>query len=420
MERIGGKMKLKYLVLSLILFISTICSKSFAATYSQYLTAVFGSTLSGQAANILVTVTDSGGTVRIASTNNPGVSAFAEETDVNGNPGCGTYTAIATFNTTWAYPLKVKYVITGQVYVVAISILGSDISASVTNGYTSTLATNIGTTNTALSGVTFPTNFGTTSIDSSGRVLLQPTETFSTTGSVGSVTGSVGSVTGSVNSVVGAVGSVTGNIGGISGVTLPATIPSLSQIVAGLPSDSSITTDTETGLTTQGYTSARAPYLSIINTAIPNIAPGSSGGLLTFGTGSGQISGDAFARLGMPSGSSIDADILTRLPTSGYTTPPTTGAIASAVASATYVVNIAGAVNDTSATTTSFITNLAGTYNGQYNGGLIVFTNGTLSGKAIPVTAYNNSTERVTVAHALPVAPSNSETFIFIPGTYGQ
>lgn len=43
---------------------------------------------------------------------------------------------------------------------------------------------------------------------------LSGSQTFSTSGSVGSVTGSVGSVTGAVGSVTGAVGSVTGNVGG--------------------------------------------------------------------------------------------------------------------------------------------------------------------------------------------------------------
>ena len=40
------------------------------------------------------------------------------------------------------------------------------------------------------------------------------TQTFSLSGSVGSVTGAVGSVTGAVGSVTGSVGSVTGNVGG--------------------------------------------------------------------------------------------------------------------------------------------------------------------------------------------------------------
>jgi hypothetical protein len=54
-------------------------------------------------------------------------------------------------------------------------------------------------------------------------------------------------------------------------------------------------------------------------------------GTLTTYTGNTVQTGDSFARLGAPSGASIDADILTRLATSGYTAPPTAAANATAV-----------------------------------------------------------------------------------------
>lgn len=46
---------------------------------------------------------------------------------------------------------------------------------------------------------------------------------------------------------------------------------------------------------------------------------------LTTYTGNTPQTGDAYARLGAPSGASIDADILTRLSTAGYTAPDNTG-----------------------------------------------------------------------------------------------
>lgn len=54
-------------------------------------------------------------------------------------------------------------------------------------------------------------------------------------------------------------------------------------------------------------------------------------GTLTTYTGNTVQTGDSFARLGAPLGASIDADILSRLATSGYTAPPTAAAIATAV-----------------------------------------------------------------------------------------
>lgn len=77
----------------------------------------------------------------------------------------------------------------------------------------------------SISGVSFPTNFSSTSIDGSGRVLLQPTQTgvtIPTVTTVGTVSGNVngnlgGNVVGTVGSVTGAVGSVTGSVGSVAG-----------------------------------------------------------------------------------------------------------------------------------------------------------------------------------------------------------
>lgn len=58
-------------------------------------------------------------------------------------------------------------------------------------------------------------------------------------------------------------------------------------------------------------------------------------GTLTTYTGNTPQTGDSYARLGAPSGASIDADILTRLATSGYTAPPSTAAIVAAIGNVT-------------------------------------------------------------------------------------
>jgi hypothetical protein len=76
-----------------------------------------------------------------------------------------------------------------------------------------------------MASFTLPTNFSALTISIGGAVTagtvsdktgysLGASQTFSTTGSVGSVTGAVASVTGAVGSVTGSVGSVTGNVGG--------------------------------------------------------------------------------------------------------------------------------------------------------------------------------------------------------------
>jgi hypothetical protein len=71
-------------------------------------------------------------------------------------------------------------------------------------------------------------------------------------------------------------------------------------------------------------------------------------GTLTTYAGNTVQTGDSFARLGAPSGASIDADILSRLATSGYTAPPTTAAIAAAIAAGS-VGSVTGAVGSVTA-----------------------------------------------------------------------
>jgi len=126
------------------------------------------------------------------------------------------------------------------------------------------------------------------------------------------------------NATGGSVASVSGDIGGISGVTLPASIPSLATMQAGLPTDASIAMDVQTGLTAQGYSTSRAGYLDTLNGIVAAIwaattrtltSIGNSAGvttLLTYFSGAvAPQSGDAYARLGAPAGASVSADIAT-------------------------------------------------------------------------------------------------------------
>ena len=113
---------------------------------------------------------------------------------------------------------------------------------------------------------TFPTNFNSLAITAGGSVTagtvsdktgysLSGSQTFSTSGSVGSVTGAVGSVTGSVGSVAGNVGgNVVGSVGSVVGTVTANTTQLAGQTVtaaAGVTFPSSVSSLTATGVRTE-------------------------------------------------------------------------------------------------------------------------------------------------------------------------
>ena len=78
------------------------------------------------------------------------------------------------------------------------------------------------------------------------------------------------------------------------------------------------------------------------------------------------------------------------------------------------VISQDGAVNDTSATTTTFVTNLTSSTNGFYHDKVIVFVSGTLSGQARHIETYNGTTKAITVSKAFTSAPSNADEFLIL------
>lgn len=74
---------------------------------------------------------------------------------------------------------------------------------------------------------------------------------------------------------------------------------------------------------------------------------------------------------------------------------------------------VPGAVNDASATTTSFVSNLTEATDDHYNGRIIVFTSGAVAGQATDITDYNGTTKAITMT-ALTEAPANSVTFVIV------
>lgn len=72
---------------------------------------------------------------------------------------------------------------------------------------------------------------------------------------------------------------------------------------------------------------------------------------------------------------------------------------------------VTGSVNDAAATTTSFVTDLSSAVNDYYNGRLLTFTSGVLTGQQVEITDYVGATKTVTVS-ATTSAPANTVTFV--------
>lgn len=74
-------------------------------------------------------------------------------------------------------------------------------------------------------------------------------------------------------------------------------------------------------------------------------------------------------------------------------------------------------VNDASASTTQFITDLTQTTNDFYNDGVLVFTSGNNAGQVRRITDYDGTLKKITVDPALSTAPANSDTFSILSQT---
>jgi hypothetical protein len=68
-------------------------------------------------------------------------------------------------------------------------------------------------------------------------------------------------------------------------------------------------------------------------------------------------------------------------------------------------------INDSGATTTSFVTALTSSVNGFYKDQLLIMTSGNLLGQSKPILSYNGTTKAITVSEAFTSAPANADTF---------
>jgi len=78
------------------------------------------------------------------------------------------------------------------------------------------------------------------------------------------------------------------------------------------------------------------------------------------------------------------------------------------------VVSAESTVNDASATTTSFVTDLASAVDDFYNDKILVFIGGALTGQARIISDYNGTTKAITFDEATTSAPANGDGFIIL------
>ena len=78
------------------------------------------------------------------------------------------------------------------------------------------------------------------------------------------------------------------------------------------------------------------------------------------------------------------------------------------------VISQDGSVNDASATTTAFISNLTESTDGFYHDKVIVFISGSLAGQARHIEDYNGTTKAITVSQAFTSAPSDADEFLIL------
>lgn len=78
------------------------------------------------------------------------------------------------------------------------------------------------------------------------------------------------------------------------------------------------------------------------------------------------------------------------------------------------VISQDGEVNDASATSTTFISNLSQTTDGYYHDKVIVFVSGNLIGQARHIETYTGSTKSITVSQAFTSAPANGDEFLIL------
>ena len=354
--------KVLSLSLSALLFVafSFATCQGQATTLTYPMVGLFGAGNSGYASTVTLQITDASGTVRIAATNTPSSVAIIEQTDGFGN-GDGAYVAKPVISNTWPEPLMATWTIPSLPGASFSVIVDPSASFQALNGYTPALATQIGTALPSVapgaSGGLLTGGTGTYQLTPSGGNVglfagaidvpeLSPTlKTLSlraylvSTGTTMPASTDTWYIAGLYNNVVYYASTTTllwaWNNG--SGWTISSTVGTNGSAYWTTGSGAAVTGTYTAQGTASGVPTLSAHGNSILNAFQPDQAfpanfsllsidssgrgllqPTQTGvtiptvttvGTLTTYTGNTPQTGDAFARLGAPSGASVSADI---------------------------------------------------------------------------------------------------------------
>jgi len=256
------------------------------STFNTLIVVVAGSTNTGLASSILVTIYDNAHNTLVSASNAPGGTAFAE----SATPG--TYWAPYAVDTS-KLPVFVEPspLSNGALTYFPMSVIDGGRAAQVADGYTAALATNSATTNTrvdatissrstfaggavssvtgnvggnvlgsvagsvgSISGITFPSNFGTFAVDGSGNVTLTSGEHTAIADDVLDASLSAHAASGSVGAAIAAIPTASAIASAVLAAAVDGTVTLLqAQALQLAIMTGKYTTSTTSGTTTTNY-----------------------------------------------------------------------------------------------------------------------------------------------------------------------
>ena len=248
------------------------------------------------------------------------------------------------------------------------------------------------------------------------------TDTVANVTTVGSVTGAVGSVVGNVGgNVSGTVASVVGNVGGNVVGSVASVVGSVDSVIGNVGGN----VVGSVGSVAGNVSGTVGSVVGAVGSVTGNVG-GSVGSVVSDVTTDSASRTASKATLSDLSGVALSSEIasLNDLSSTDVATAVWDASIASHNVAGSFgkavrqlnegVISQDGSINDASATTTSFVTNLTNSTDGFYHDKMIVFTSGNLTGQARHVENYNGTTKQITVSQPLSFAPQNGDDFLLL------